>query len=64
LCIEVDGKQHHSKLGIEYDAIRDNYMKSLNITVLRFDNELVIEDTENVVKEVKRTIKLLIQEKD
>ena len=61
LCIEVDGKQHHSKMGIEYDAIRDNYMKSLNITVLRFDNELVIEDMNNVVEKVKEAIESLIQ---
>ncbi len=61
LCIEVDGKQHHSKMGIEYDAIRDNYMKSLNITVLRFDNELVNEDMNNVVEKVKEATESLIQ---
>ncbi|MDP8202320.1 MAG: endonuclease domain-containing protein [Candidatus Tenebribacter burtonii] len=61
LCIEVDGKQHHSRMVIEYDAIRDNYMKSLNITVLRFDNELVIEDMNNVVEKVKEATESLIQ---
>jgi len=64
LCIELDGKQHYSKMGIEYDAIRDNYMKSLYITVLRFDNELVIEKLDCVVKEIKIIIELLIQEID
>ncbi len=60
LCIEIDGKQHHTKMGKEYDAERDNYMGSLNVKVIRFKNELVIEDTENVVNEIKRAIKLIL----
>ena len=60
LCIEVDGKQHSTKTGKEYDAERDNYMESLNIKILRFKNELVIEDIENVVNEVKRIIELIL----
>ncbi len=60
LCIEVDGKQHHTKTGMEYDAERDNYMESLNIKILRFKNELVIEDIENVVNEIKKVIELII----
>ncbi|MCK5052257.1 MAG: endonuclease domain-containing protein [Candidatus Cloacimonetes bacterium] len=60
LCIEVDGKQHHTETGSEYDAERDNYMESLNIQILRFKNELVIEDTVNIVSEIKRAIKLIL----
>ena len=60
LCIEVDGEQHHTKTGMEYDSERDNYMESLNIKILRFKNELVIEDTENVVDEIKKVIELLL----
>ena len=60
LCIEVDGKPHYTKTGKEYDAERDNYMESLNIKVIRFKNELVIEDTETVVNEIKKVIELLM----
>ena len=60
LCIEVDGKQHHTKTGMEYDAERDNYMESLNIKVIRFKNELVIEDIENVVNEINKAINSLL----
>ena len=60
LCIEVDGKQHHTKTGKEYDAERDNYMESLNIKILRFKNEIVIENIENVVTEIKKIIELLM----
>ena len=60
LCVEVDGKQHHTKTGKEYDTERDNYMESLNIKVIRFKNELVIEDIENVVNEIKSVTELLL----
>ncbi len=60
LCIEVDGKQHHTKIGKEYDAERDNYMESLNIKVIRFKNESVIEDIDNVLNEIKKAIKLIL----
>ena len=60
LCIEVDGQQHHTKTGKEYDAERDNYMESLNIKILRLKNELVIEDSVIVVNEIKRAIKLIL----
>ena len=60
LCVEVDGEQHFTKTGKEYDAKRDNYMESLNIKVIRFKNDLVIEDTERVLNEIKKTIELLL----
>nr|MDA3812861.1 endonuclease domain-containing protein [Candidatus Cloacimonadota bacterium] len=60
LCVEVDGEQHYTKTGEQYDAERDNFMESLNIKVPRFKNELVIEDTDDVVNEIKRAIKLIL----
>ena len=63
LCIEVDGEQHYTKTGKEYDAERDNYMESLNIKILRFKNELVMEDIENVVTEIKKAIESLLDSK-
>lgn len=38
LVIELDGKWHSEAAALEYDAERDAYMKSLGLTVLRFDN--------------------------
>jgi len=60
LCIEVDGKQHSTKTGKEYDAERDNYMRSLNITILRFKNELVIDNIINVINEIAKTVKSIL----
>ena len=38
LVIELDGSQHFEDKGIEYDAKRDEYLKSLGIKVLRYSN--------------------------
>ena len=35
-------------------------MESLNIKVLRFNNDFVFEDSENVVIEIKKAIELLL----
>ncbi len=36
--IEVDGSQHYEKHGERADWIRDAYLRSLGITVLRYSN--------------------------
>ncbi len=38
VVIELDGSQHFEDKGIEYDAKRDEYLKSLGLTVLRYSN--------------------------
>ena len=36
IVIELDGSQHYSDEGIEYDLERNEYMERLGITVLRY----------------------------
>ena len=38
IVIELDGSQHFEDKGIENDAKRDEYLKSLGLTVLRYSN--------------------------
>ena len=38
IVIEVDGSQHYEKCGEHADWIRDAYLHSLGITVLRYSN--------------------------
>jgi very-short-patch-repair endonuclease len=38
IVIELDGSQHFEDKGIENDAKRDEYLKSLGFTVLRYSN--------------------------
>ena len=38
LVIELDGSQHYEDEGKEYDKVRDAYLQSLGLTVLRYSN--------------------------
>jgi len=54
LVIEVDGKIHDFQK--EYDKVRDDYMKNLNILVVRFKNEEIIDNIESVLKKLELLI--------
>ena len=59
LVIELDGSQHHTKEGVEYDKIRENYMNSLGIVTIRFKNEDVKENIDSILKKIIHTINFL-----
>ena len=50
LAIEVDGGQHAER--IDYDHERTEYLKSNNITVLRFWNNDVMNNLDGVLTEI------------
>jgi len=56
LVIEVDGGQHFSEEISEYDRIRDKYMSSLGLRVLRFTNIEVLGCIEGVVESIEDEI--------
>ncbi len=52
LVIEVDGSSH---IGNEdYDSARQKYIEALGIKVIRFTDEQVFGNVNNVVKEIER----------
>ena len=53
LVIEVDGGYHLDKESADNDRVRNEYMKNLGLTVLRFTNTQVLENTDNVVAKIK-----------
>ncbi|MBN2613958.1 MAG: endonuclease domain-containing protein [Bacteroidales bacterium] len=53
LIIELDGEVHNDIGQIEYDFRRDNRLRELGYTVLRFENKLVFEQLDNVLAEIK-----------
>ena len=57
LVIELDGKIHFDKPHKEYDKIRDEFMQNLNILVIRFKNEEVIDNIDLVLKKLEIIIK-------
>ncbi len=52
LIIELDGLHHLEAK--EYDELRDRYLQSLNLTVLRFWNKEIDEDIEKVIDTIKK----------
>ena len=38
LVIELDGSQHYEEKGMQNDSLRDAYLNSLGLTVLRYSN--------------------------
>ncbi|SDH54170.1 leucyl-tRNA synthetase [Chryseobacterium taeanense] len=56
LVIEVDGGYHSEEEQIEYDNLRTQYLNSFGYDVLRFSNEEVLNNIENVVEEIKRKL--------
>jgi very-short-patch-repair endonuclease len=56
LVIEVDGIDHYSEKGKSKDHKRDEYFKSLGLTVLRFNNLEVKCALEAVIQAIEFTI--------
>ncbi len=56
LVIEVDGGQHFSEGTTEYDRLRDEYLGSLGLRVLRFTNTEVLTNIEGVTERIEEEI--------
>lgn len=55
LIIEIDGGYHNSTEQKQADKIRDNYLKEIGFTTLRFTNEEVINNVEQTLGKIKST---------
>jgi len=56
LAVELDGKPHTTEARKKVDAKRDAYLKSQGVTVLRFENHLVFDDTEQILTAIANHI--------
>ena len=56
LVIEIDGGYHTQKMQKEYDAWRNEVMNDYGIQILRFTNEEIDTDFENVVETIKKVL--------
>ena len=54
LGIELDGGIHKSEEVYKYDETRTRFLSENGIEVLRFDNEVVYRNTEEIIEEIKR----------
>ena len=51
LIVEVDGSVHDQQK--DYDAFRTDILADMGFTVLRFKNEDILHDIENVLKKIE-----------
>ena len=53
LIIEIDGSQHFTDDGLEYDNIRTDLLKSLGLHVMRFTNNQIDTSFDEVCTEIQ-----------
>jgi len=52
LVIELDGSQHNTEEGKEYDAERTKFLEALGLTVMRYWNHDVLSQTDVVLEDL------------
>jgi very-short-patch-repair endonuclease len=57
LVIECDGSAHESNEQWYHDRNRDAYMFAQGLRVLRFTNDRILNDTENVLEEIAKCLR-------
>lgn len=58
LAIELDGETHYTPKAKEYDRLRDKYLKTVGITVIRYPNYQVYKNLEGVVEDIRKYLAL------
>ncbi len=59
LCVEIDGPTHNGIEAVEYDAVREKFLESLDITVIRFTNQEVYASPHRVAERIRGWFPLL-----
>ena len=57
IVIELDGSQHYEAAGKQTDEIRDEYLNSLGLNVLRYSNADVNQQFQSVCEDIWNRIK-------
>ena len=59
LVVELDGALHDEKINKDYDEARTALLAGLNVFVLRFRNEEVINNMKEVLKKISEVTEML-----
>lgn len=57
LAVELDGEAHFTSIRAQYDVEREEFVKSLKIRIVRFENRRVFENLESVLETIKEHLK-------
>ena len=52
LVIEIDGETHSTAEELKRDREKEDYFRSLNIKVIRYNNNDIVESLEDVVRDI------------
>lgn len=58
---ECDSSQHFTEEGLEADRVRDHALAELGLRMLRFDNGMVLRETDVVVQLIYKVITQLLE---
>ncbi len=58
LVIELDGSQHYESKAYAYDRKRDDYLKSLGLTVIRYSNYEVNDNFDGVCENLMQIFRI------
>lgn len=58
IVIELDGSQHYDAKGQQNDRVRDEYLHSLGLTVLRYANSDVNRNFDGVCEDIWNRLKI------
>lgn len=56
LAIEIDGSHHQENDQLAYDIVRTDYLNSLGIQVIRYDNHSVLTNLEGVLADIQQYV--------
>lgn len=56
VAIELDGAGHFTEKGMRYDQKRTEFLNSLNVRVIRFENWEVFGDLPGVLEKIRTTL--------
>lgn len=57
LVVELDGEVHFDEEAIKYDKRRTEFLESVGLKVIRFENQDVLKNTEYVLCKIKECFK-------
>ncbi len=57
LVVELDGEVHFDEEAIKYDKKRTEYLESVGLKVIRFENNEVLKNTEYVLNKIRNYFK-------
>ncbi|MBE6097542.1 MAG: endonuclease domain-containing protein [Schwartzia succinivorans] len=60
LVIEIDGSQHYTEEGLEYDEIRTNILQEYRLEIIRFTNVDIDRNFVNVCQAIDNKVKQVL----